>query len=260
MEIQGLKADYVHSAGTAAKEHQRAKTGKKAAKEVSNKPGMVLRIDRLRLSESTFGMVNEEAKVPYRLFLEEAEVRLNNLSNHFSEGPADAQLRGKFMGSGATHATAKFRPEKNGPDLDLYLKIDNTRLKSLNNLLRTYGNFDVSAGEFSLVTELHVKNNVVSGYIKPFFRDMKVYDRRQDKEKGAFRKMYEMLVGGVAKLLKNKPREEVATKAEIAGPLENPKTSSWQLVVELVKNAFFKAILPTFEREVSGAKSKGTKD
>ena len=83
---------------------------------------------------------------------------------------------------------------------------------------------------------------------------MQVYDKRQDKEKRTFRKMYEMLVGGVAKLLQNRPREEVATKTDISGPLEKPSTSTWQMLVELIKNGFFKAILPTFEREVSGIK------
>ena len=79
---------------------------------------------------------------------------------------------------------------------------------------------------------------------------MKVYDPRQDKEKTLWQKMYEGLVGGVAKLLENKPREEVATKVPVEGNLENPKTSTWETVVNLIQNAFFKAILPGFEREV----------
>ena len=157
------------------------------------------------------------------------------------------------MGSGATTASAEFRPEKSGPDFDLYLKIDDTPLTALNDLLRAYGNFDVAAGTFSLVTELHIKNDAISGYLKPFFKDMKVYDKRKDKDKGLFHKLYEKLVGGVAKLLQNRPRQEVATKADISGLVERPHTSTLQIIVELIKNAFIKAILPTFEREVSGA-------
>src|SRR6185369_10313225 len=158
-----------------------------------------------------------------------------------------------FMGSGATTASTTFRPEKSGPDFDLLLKIEDTQLTAMNDLLRAYGNFDVVAGAFSLVTELHIKNNMISGYIKPFFKDMKVYDKRQDKEKGLFRKLYEKLIGGVARLLENRPREEVATKAEISGPVTKPQTSTLQIIVELIRNAFIKAILPTFEREFSTA-------
>jgi hypothetical protein len=54
----------------------------------------------------------------------------------------------------------------------------------------------------------------------------------------------------VSALLENFPRDEVATKANIAGPLENPQASPWQVVVTLIQNAFFKAILPGFEREL----------
>jgi hypothetical protein len=62
--------------------------------------------------------------------------------------------------------------------------------------------------------------------------------------------MYEGLVGGLAKLLENYPRDEVATRAEVAGPVQNPRASTWEVVVRLVQNAFFNAILPGFEREV----------
>ena len=46
--------------------------------------------------------------------------------------------------------------------------------------------------------------------------------------------------------------QEVATVAPIAGPLENPKASTWQTFIGLVQNAFFKAILPGFLRERAG--------
>jgi hypothetical protein len=161
-------------------------------------------------------------------------------------------LKAKFMGSGSTTASATFRPEKGGPDLDLHVKIEDTQLTAMNDVLLSYGNFDVSAGVFSLVTELHVKNDTISGYIKPFFKDMKVYDRRKDRERGVFHQMYELMIGGVAKILKNRPNKEVATKVTISGTVGNPETSTWQIVIELIKNAFFKAILPSFEKEVTG--------
>ncbi|QXE89915.1 DUF748 domain-containing protein [Geomonas subterranea] len=250
LAIQGVKLDYIHTAQTARAESRRAEKVKKAAKEVSNKPDLVLTIEHLSLTDANVGFINTYDGRRVRLFLSDANFYLDNFSNQFSKGPAKARLSGKFMGSGSTQATAAFRPEDKGPDLDLYLKIDNTQLVSLNDLLRSYGHFDVTAGTFSLVTELHVKNNRVNGYIKPFFKDMKVYDRRQDKNKGFFHRVYEMLVGGVAKLLENRPRDQVATKADISGPLQNPKTNTWQVVVELIRNAFIKAILPTFERNV----------
>jgi hypothetical protein len=253
LTIQGMKLDYIHSQRTAGAEKKRAAIVGKTAKELTNKPGILIRADQLSLTGCTLGMVNEAARKPYRVFLADTDLHMSNFSNQFSQGPAQVRLKAKFMGSGITTASGNFRPEKGGSDLDLYVKIENTQLTAMNDLLRAYGNFDVSAGAFSLISELHVKNNAISGYIKPFFKDIKVYDRRKDKGRGIFHQAYEMLIGGVAKLLENRSRQEVATKADITGSLEKPETSTWQIVVELIKNAFFKAILPSFEKEVTGA-------
>ncbi len=255
LAIEGMAIDYIHSPRTAAAETRRAQQVGKAASEVG-KSEIQLSVDQVRLTRCTVGMVNESARHPYRVFLTDADLRLTNLSNRFSQGPAKAELQGKFMGSGATSVTAHFRPDRKGPDLDLDVKIDGTRLTDMNDLLRAYGDFDVTAGTFSFYSELHVKDDTISGYVKPFFKDMKVYDRRQDKEKRTFHRLYEMLVGGVATLLERNPQAEVATKAEISGTLEQPHISTWQVIGRLIRNAFFKAILPGFDKEVSGSRKR----
>src|SRR5262249_27872823 len=136
-------------------------------------------------------LINKAKDPSYRAFIAPLNVTVTNLSNHFEEGPAHAKLEGKFMGSGATKATARFRPEKNGPDFDLNVSIEHTDLTTMNDILRAYGKFDVVAGGFSFYSELHVKNGEVTGYVKPLFSNMKVYDKRQDAEKSFFKKVYE---------------------------------------------------------------------
>jgi hypothetical protein len=252
LTIQGMKLDYTHSKRTAPQEKKRAAAVAKGARELSRRPGLLLRADQLNLSGCTLGYINQAATTPYRLYVADTELSLTNFSNQFSQGPAQAHLRGKFMGSGATTAAMNFRPSKDGRDFDLHLKIEDTQLTSLNDLLRAYGDFDVSAGVFSLVTELRIKNDSISGYVKPFFRDTQVYDSRKDKGRSITHKAYEMLVGGVAKILENRPRQEVATRVDIKGSPANPEASGWQIIGELIKNAFFKAILPSFEKIGSG--------
>ena len=116
--------------------------------------------------------------------------------------------------------------------------------RALNQLLRAYGKFDVVQGFFSVYTEMRVNNRAVRGYVKPLVRELDVYDAGQDKEEGLFQKLYEGLVGGISEVLENIPRDEVATVADISGRLENPQTSTWQVLVNLIQNAFFDAILP----------------
>ncbi len=162
------------------------------------------------------------------------------------------------MGSGASTVGITFRPEKHGPDFDLAVRIEPTPMSSMNNLWRAYGNFDVVAGSFSFYTELKVKNDAISGYVKPLFQDINVYDSRQDKKKGFFHKIYEGLLGGISWLLENRSNDQVATVTTVSGRLENPQTNIWETLVGLVQNAFFKAILPGFDRTV-GALGKDEK-
>jgi hypothetical protein len=77
-----------------------------------------------------------------------------------------------------------------------------------------------------------------------------IYDPAQDKHKGVFRKMYEGIAEGIADLLENRKRDEVATVAELGGPVGDPKTRNVEVVLRLIKNAFFKSILPGFERDM----------
>ncbi len=255
MTIQGMDIDYLHTARTAAAEKQRAATVGKAAKELG-KSEMLVSLDQLRLINCTVGIVNEAARRPYRVFLSDADLRLGKLSNRSPQGPAEAELHGKFMGSGATSVTARFGQGGKRSDIDLRVKIEDTRMTAMNDLFRAYGDFDVVAGTFSFYSELHIRGHAISGYVKPFFKGVKVYDRRQDKEKRLSRRMYEMMVGGVAALLESRPTGEVATEAEVSGTVEEPRVSNWQVIGRLITNAFFKAILPGFEREASGGKGK----
>jgi hypothetical protein len=90
----------------------------------------------------------------------------------------------------------------------------------------------------------------VTGYVKPLFKDVKAYDPEQDRDKGFVKRLYERLVTGVSKILKNPPREEVATKVDVEGRLDQPQTSTLQAIANLLRNAFIKAILPGLEREI----------
>jgi hypothetical protein len=250
LSLAGLDADYLHQESQTSPTEKVTKEAGKVARETANEPGLEVKVERFT-ADGRIGYVNQAAKPPYNVFLEGAKLQLENLSNHFKDGPARARVTGRFMGSGPTQVQATFRPESKGPDLDLTLSIENTDMRKMNDLLRAYGNFDVVAGNFSMYSEIKIRQGKIDGYVKPLFSDMKVYDRRQDAEKSMFRKLYEGLVGGISGLLQNRPRSEVATRVPISGDVEAPQTGTWETIVRLIQNAFFRAILPGFEKEVS---------
>jgi len=44
--------------------------------------------------------------------------------------------------------------------------------------------------------------------------------------------------------------------ATLSGPVGDPESNTWEVVVRLIQNAFFRAILPGFDRELSVKKKK----
>ena len=247
LAVRDVKGDFVHTVKTQQKEQDTAKKVARAAEKASNHPTLLLQVDRGKIEKSEFGLVNKSTDPPYRVFMTETDIELENWSNRLSEGTAVVKLQGMLMGSGETHISGVFRPEKESPDFDMSVKILKTPVKSLNQLLRAYGGMDIASGIFSVYSEMAVRNGKVKGYLKPLFKDVKAYDPTQDQDKGLLQKIYEKTINVAAELLKNTPRKEVATKADLSGPVANPQASTWEIVVTLFQNAFFDAVLPGLE-------------
>jgi hypothetical protein len=81
-----VQADYIHTAQTAVVEKWRVQKIKQVAQEVSNAPGILLRVDQLRIVRGTLGFVNRATRPEYCLFLDDADVHLQNFSNQLTSG------------------------------------------------------------------------------------------------------------------------------------------------------------------------------
>ncbi len=251
VSIQGVDIGYVHKPGTAAVETERAEQIQQTAKQVSNEPEILLRLDKLNVLNSTFSFRNEAAKTPYQLFVSHTDIRLANLSNQRGEGTATGTVKGQFMGSGDTDIQLTFLPVGKQSDLDLKARIDGADLAAMNDLLRSYGGFDVGGGQFSLYSEVSIRQGNVKGYLKPLFKDVDISDPTTESEKEVLQQVKETLLRGISWILKNRPRHEIATTVNIKGTLRSPQFSTWEAVGGLLKNAFIKPLLPGF-KERSG--------
>jgi hypothetical protein len=248
LTIDGLHVDYVHAKQTEKAEKERAVATAETTQKIHANEDTHVRVDQINIVNSEVGFVNEATAPTYRLYLTDAEIDLENYSNQFRDGPAFFNLRGKFMGTGGTDITGILRPDTASPEFELQVKIADTQVRPMNNLLRAYGDFDVVAGRFSVYSEMEIDHGTITGYVKPLFKDLDVYDTQQDRDKDLWHKLYEGVIEDVAAFLKNTPRKEVATKADISGEIKDPQTDTLQVVVRLIENAFFEAILPGFER------------
>jgi hypothetical protein len=245
--VEGAHVDYVHRPDTKHQEVQAAQKGAQTVKKAHEDPSMIVKVSHGKIVRSDIGFINKAASPDYRVFFSDMSLELENFSNRPEEGMGEMKLTGKFMGSGPTVVTGSFRPEKPNPDFRLQVRIVKTQVQALNRLLEAHGRIDTTKGTFALFSEMAVKHNHIDGYVKPFLKDVEVYNPEQDKDKAAAQKLYEAVAGGVLKLFKSRSTEQAATKADISGTVDNPKESTWQVVEQLVENAFFKAILPGFE-------------
>ncbi len=249
--IRDFRVDYIRPRNSA--ESERAAEIKRVAVDAAERPASDLRVDELKLVNSTLGYINEVGDPGYRAFLSDATISVHDVSNRPNAAPMRTAISGKFMGNGVARIDATVRPGQEQANFDFAMRVETTDMQTMNDILRTHGNFDVRHGEFSLYSEVAVRNGEVKGYVKPIFKDLDVYDRQQDGAKSPFHQLYEGLAGGFATLFQNS-KDEVATKADISGRLENPKLSTWEILVNLVENAFFRAIVPGFENELKAKK------
>jgi membrane protein len=247
LRIQGAKVDYVHTAKTKQKEEQQAKKGAEKAKDAHKNPSVVVKVSLGKILHSDVGFVNTATSPDYRVFLSDLDLELQNFSNRPEEGMGTIKLNGSFMGSGPMEVKGSFRPEKPNPDFNVRVRIVKTPVERLNKVLEAYGQIHASQGTFAFFSDMTVKNNRIEGYVKPFLKDVQVYDPDEDKDQKPAKKLFEAVVNGVLDLFKSTPTDQVATKTDISGPVEAPKASTVQILEKLVENAFFKAILPGFE-------------
>src|SRR6185295_2986892 len=174
-------------------------------------PATRLDVEEAVVRNGTFGIVDRQADPPYRAFIDGTALRVRDFSNQRAARRGSAVVDGRFMGSGPLHLDATFSPTARKPDFAMKLRIEDVELPKMNDVLRATAGVDVVAGGLSLYSEIVVREGRIDGYVKPLLRDIDVYDRKQDRDKGPLRQAYEAVVGATSTLLENRQRDEVAT-------------------------------------------------
>jgi hypothetical protein len=184
-----------------------------------------------------------------------------NLSNakHQKELlPSTVNASAKIYG-GTASMKMKLDALNHTPTFDVNAEVKNLELKNLNDFLRAYGNFDVSEGNMGLYTEAAAKKGVISGYTKPIIKDLKVVNWQEDKKK-PLKLIWESVVQAVAWVFKNHSKDQLATKVEFEGNINNPDINVWFLLGQVLRNAFIQALYPSLENSVSIGSVSGKKE
>jgi len=176
---------------------------------------------------------------------------LTNVEDNNDELPSDVHATGNMYG-GKLSFDMKIDPLQRLPQFDAKAELRDMDLTKINDFIKAYGNFDVSKGRFSVYTEAAANKGKITGYTKPIIKDIKVLNWKEDKEKGKpLQPIWEALVEGAAWLFKNKPKDQVATRAEFTGNISDPDFDIWEIIGQILRNAFIEALFPSLENSVS---------
>ena len=213
---------------------------------------MPLKINRLEVRNSAIRYQDPTSKPKVDVQLSKVDLLATNLTNAIdsavvlpSKIVASADLYGGQLtfNMGIDLLAAQ-------PAFDMNLKLTETDLKQLNEMLQAYANIDVNKGSMSLYTEIATRNGEFTGYVKPVIKDLDVLGP-EDRHDSFFHKIYEGIVGTAGTILTNPRKDQVATKVELKGKLSDVRTSGIYAVIQLLRNAFIQALVPAIDQDIS---------
>ncbi len=209
-----------------------------------------IEITRLKILDGEVQYADLTAEPKVDLAIRDLQALATGLRNHPAPGaegyPSSIELSGTTIGEGLLVVTVDLEPLAPQPRFTLKLDLSDVDLTALNDFLEAYGNVDVSRGTLQLYLEVVAEDGAYEGYLKPFLEDVE-FDNLEDRDKALLRRLWENVVAGLAALLKNPDREQVATRIPFSGTFEETEVGVWPTVVNLVRNGFVRALNEGFD-------------
>jgi hypothetical protein len=210
-----------------------------------------LKLNRFEINAGEIHYRDFHSSPQVDIFIKQVHILAKNLTNVEDEKtllPSTATATASVYNGTAT-LNMKIDPLNKVPTFDMNLRMTDLNLVNLNNFLKAYGNFDVEKGSISFYTEAAAKNNLISGYTKPIVKDLKVTNWKEDKKNPA-KMVWETIVEAVSWVFTNHRKEQLATRAEFEGRIDNPDISIWVIIGQLIRNAFIQALYPSLENSI----------
>lgn len=218
---------------------------------------MPIEVNRCEFRDGSLRYVDKTASSTVDVAITHLNAEALNLRNAYSSEevlPASIEAAGDVY-AGSMDFSMKLNPLAKQPAFDLNTTVEHASLVQMNDVFQSYGGFDVNKGEFNMYAEAVTKDGKFTGYVKPFIQGIDVVDwKGQDKKDRFFQKIWETVVGGAAELLENQKKDQLATKINFKGTIDDPQTNIFQIVVIILQNAFVKALSPAIDNQINLSK------
>jgi hypothetical protein len=193
-----------------------------------------------------------QAKQPVDVYLSRVNATIDNLGNIRDETRpllATIQATAIAMDQAKFEFKASLDPFSYRPTFHMAMRLLGLDVTKMNDLAMAYGKFDFEHGWFDLVVEADAKEGQIQGYVKPLFRELKIFSLSEDiKGENVLQMFWQALVGGVTSLFKNHARDQFGTLIPFRGDLSNATTTDIMATIgNVLRNAFVRAYLPRLE-------------
>ncbi|HUR46318.1 MAG TPA: DUF748 domain-containing protein, partial [Candidatus Saccharimonadales bacterium] len=189
---------------------------------------------------------------PVDVYLSQVEATLDNLTNIRDEtNPLISTVDAKalLMDQAKFEYKMSFDPFSYKPTFHMATRVIGLDVTKINDLALAYGKFDFKRGWFDLVIETDSKEGRATGYVKPLFRNLKVFSLAKDiKEDNVLQFFWQALVGGVTSLFKNHSRDQFGTLIPFSADATGASSPDLLATIgNILRNAFVRAYLPRLE-------------
>jgi hypothetical protein len=152
---------------------------------------------------------------------------------------ADIRIEGRPLSVGDVRSQISLDPYASKPTFAFNLELKEMPLLKLNDFAKAYGHFTFEAGTLKIALEASARDGAYKGYIEPVFDRMSIFNPA--KEDNPLTAVWEAIVEGVTRIVRNHPKDRFGTKVPFSGTFDHPNPEILTTIFNAFRNAFIKA-------------------
>ncbi|HVS95675.1 MAG TPA: DUF748 domain-containing protein [Puia sp.] len=214
---------------------------------------MPLKLNRFEIFDGEIHYRDFYSTPKVNIFATSIHILAQNLSNarhQKEELPSTVEATCDGIYGGHARLSMKLDALNDVPTFSAKAELTDMDISRLNDFLSAYGKFTVKQGTIGIYTEVAAKDHKIAGYTKPIIKDLRVVNWDKDKAH-PLKLAWEALIGAVNWVVKNKPKDQTATRVEFSGDLRNPDVNIWYIIGQTLRNGFIQALYPALENSVN---------
>src|SRR5207249_3816545 len=193
-----------------------------------------------------------QAQKPVDVYLSKVEATIDNLTNIRDDTRplvSTVHATALAMDQAKLEYTMSLDPFSYRPTFHMGVRLLGLDVTKINDLALTYGKFDFKRGWFDLVIETDAKEGQLTGYVKPLFRNLRVFSLSEDIQGGNVLQLFwQAVVGTTTRLFTNLSRDQFGTLIPFTGDASGVTSMDiFATIGNVLRNAFVRAYLPRLE-------------